>query len=166
MSEPVLPLGVCVLALNDLGQLLQVTRPGRNDRVCLPGGKVEAGESLAQAAVRELREETGLQAEAAALVPVFTGVCPGDGGSPWFRVTLFVHDGVIAAPLAPEEGDLTAFFDAPEGLLKRSPFASYNGPALRSALAHWEAQALQEPQAMAYHTITCALRAHRLRMHD
>lgn len=33
----------------------------RNDRADLPKGKVEAGETLAQAALRETREETGLQ---------------------------------------------------------------------------------------------------------
>ena len=41
---------------NDAGQLLLIHRRGRWD---LPKGKVEAGEALAQAAQREIEEETG-----------------------------------------------------------------------------------------------------------
>lgn len=41
-------------------------------RVVGPGGKVEPGESLRQAAVRELFEETALVAEEAALIPIAT----------------------------------------------------------------------------------------------
>ncbi len=41
------------------GQILYVRKP--KSKWALPGGKVEPGETPAQAAVRELNEETGLE---------------------------------------------------------------------------------------------------------
>ena len=41
------------------GRLLLVAQPGGN-ALALPGGKLEPGESAAAAALRELREETGI----------------------------------------------------------------------------------------------------------
>lgn len=52
-------------------QILYVRKP--KARWTLPGGKVEADESPAQAAVRELREETGLILEELAYVSRFEG---------------------------------------------------------------------------------------------
>lgn len=54
--------GVIVRGTGDGLTLVVVHRP-RYDDWSLPKGKLEAGESFAEAALREVREETGLQCE-------------------------------------------------------------------------------------------------------
>ena len=69
MERPTIAVGaICVRD----GQLLLIRRrhaPARG-RWSLPGGRVEIGELLADALVREVREETGLQIEVGALAGI------------------------------------------------------------------------------------------------
>ena len=52
-------LAVCILIERE-GKVLAVSRKNNPEAFGLPGGKVEPGESLEEAASRELQEETGL----------------------------------------------------------------------------------------------------------
>ena len=60
-----------VVVTNDAGHVL-VIRRSDNDNWALPGGAMDLGESLTQAAVREVREETGVACEITGLVGIYT----------------------------------------------------------------------------------------------
>ncbi|WBQ06960.1 (deoxy)nucleoside triphosphate pyrophosphohydrolase [Kribbella sp. CA-293567] len=60
MSNQQIVVGVAVIRA---GRVLAALRPGPDGGWEFPGGKVEAGETDEQAAVRELREELGLEIE-------------------------------------------------------------------------------------------------------
>ena len=65
---------VAVLVLNSKDQLLLVKRsvePAKGTW-CLPGGFIEVDESIEEAAVRELEEETGIKGEIEGLVDFFS----------------------------------------------------------------------------------------------
>ncbi len=60
---------------NAAGQVL-LTRRADNGMWCLPGGHLDFGERLAQAAARETLEETGLQVEVERLIGVYSAPYP------------------------------------------------------------------------------------------
>lgn len=62
---------VTVVALNDAGEILLVHKTD-NDLWALPGGGVDVGESAPDAAVRETKEETGIDVEVTGLVGIYT----------------------------------------------------------------------------------------------
>jgi len=54
------------------GEQVLLTRRRDNGRWCLPGGRMEPGESAAEACVREVWEETGLQVEIVRLIGLYS----------------------------------------------------------------------------------------------
>ncbi|TNY35656.1 NUDIX hydrolase [Thermomonospora catenispora] len=62
---------VNVVVTNDAGEILMIRRTD-NDNWALPGGAVDLGESLSQAAVRETKEETGVDCEITGMVGIYT----------------------------------------------------------------------------------------------
>jgi ADP-ribose pyrophosphatase YjhB (NUDIX family) len=62
---------VNVVVTNDAGEILLIRRSD-NDNWALPGGGIEIGESLTQAAIREVKEETGIDCEITGLVGIYT----------------------------------------------------------------------------------------------
>jgi ADP-ribose pyrophosphatase YjhB (NUDIX family) len=60
-----------VVVVNDAGEILLIRRTD-NDNWALPGGAMDLGESLPDAAVRETAEETGIEVELTGLVGIYT----------------------------------------------------------------------------------------------
>ena len=62
---------VNVVVVNEAGDVLMIRRSD-NDNWAVPGGAIDLGESMVQAAVRETREETGIECEITGLVGIYT----------------------------------------------------------------------------------------------
>ncbi len=62
---------VNVVVTNDAGEVLLIRRSD-NDNWAVPGGAVDLGESVAQAAVRETREESGIDCQITGVVGIYS----------------------------------------------------------------------------------------------
>ncbi|GAA2140456.1 NUDIX domain-containing protein [Actinomadura napierensis] len=62
---------VNVVVENDKGEILMIRRTD-NDNWALPGGAIDLGESVTQAAIRETKEETGIDVEITGLVGIYS----------------------------------------------------------------------------------------------
>jgi len=62
---------VNVVVVNDAGEMLMIRRTD-NDNWAVPGGAIDLGESVGQAAVRETREESGIECEITGIVGIYS----------------------------------------------------------------------------------------------
>ncbi|GHO43068.1 NUDIX domain-containing protein [Ktedonospora formicarum] len=67
-----LMLSTSVVIFDESHTHVLLTRRSDNGRWCLPGGHMEAGESVIEACARETREETGLRIHVARLIGVYS----------------------------------------------------------------------------------------------
>ncbi len=75
---PVPAVGVVCLKGNEVLLIRRGTSP-RLGEWSLPGGRIEPGERAVDAALRELREETGVEARILGLIDVVDGIFPEAG---------------------------------------------------------------------------------------
>jgi 8-oxo-dGTP pyrophosphatase MutT (NUDIX family) len=100
----------CILLLREDGKLLAASRRGEPENVNLVGGKVDKGEKVHEAALREFHEETGVKLYPDFLVEVYKRPCLGPTD---YECTTFLtfqkFDQAAQAidpdnPFSPEEG--------------------------------------------------------------
>ncbi|WP_442578386.1 NUDIX hydrolase [Mesorhizobium sp. ASY16-5R] len=106
------PIPAVSVALVRGERVLLVKRGGAPSRglYAFPGGRVEAGETLEQAARRELFEETGLQAgPLSPVVELLVGGAKGDAPV-HFRLQVFSAFHVGGEPVSASDAEEAAFF--------------------------------------------------------
>jgi 8-oxo-dGTP diphosphatase len=93
-ERPILAVGVVVLRGGEVLLIRRAREPGRG-LYSVPGGAVRAGERLAEAAAREVLEETGLAVEIGPLVTLLERVTRDEAGRARFH---YVIADFLAAP--------------------------------------------------------------------
>jgi 8-oxo-dGTP diphosphatase len=109
---PVAAVGVACLRGDDV-LLIRRGTPPRLGEWSLPGGRVEWGEGVRAAALRELQEETGVKAEITALIDVVDGVFTRrETGEVWGHYVLvdFAARWVAGEPVGGDDAAEARFF--------------------------------------------------------
>lgn len=110
--------GVGAVVFHD-GAVLLVQRrnPPCADEWAIPGGKVRLGESLQQAAEREILEETGIQIKAGAPVFAFDLIENDDsGGVRWHYAIIDLQAEYISGEIRAADDAIAAAWFKPEDL--------------------------------------------------
>ena len=126
---------VCAIILSNFG-IVSVTRK-HSTLLCLPGGKVDEGETLTQAMVREVHEETGISLDESKFTPVLGKLVLGDDGNDYYTTCFYYTEQVDdpspfptgGLPWVIEEG-IECKFVKTQRLLDEGIFSEYNEEAL------------------------------------
>ncbi len=103
-DRPFVGVGVVVLGTDGV-LLIQRGKPPSAGSWSLPGGAQELGETVAEAAIREVHEETGLTVELIGLVDVVDSLQKDDDGRLRYHYTLIDFAAVAEVGVARAGGD-------------------------------------------------------------
>ena len=139
-SRPLL--GVGGFVFDEAGSLLMVRRPKEpaRGRWSIPGGAVEVGETLRQAVVREVLEETGIVVEALGQVEVVERVLPDASGRIRFHYVLvdFLCRATDGRLIAGSDASAAEWVPAAEWQAEDCErIEGFTRPVLRSAWEMW-----------------------------
>lgn len=103
-----LAVGCSATVFDPTGQRMLLTRRADSGQWCVPGGYMDPGESVSEACVREVREETGLKVRIKRLIGVYTSphlLLEYPDGNRWQILVLHFEAEVVGGEL--KAGDET-----------------------------------------------------------
>ncbi|MBB4658462.1 NUDIX hydrolase [Parvularcula dongshanensis] len=112
--KPILSAGAVVFR-GDRVLLIRRGRPPFLGHWSIPGGKVDHGEPLREAVLREVLEETGVTARVVGLIDAFEAL-PASSDEAHFVMIDFVCEHVSGEPIPGDDADDAAFLSIPEAL--------------------------------------------------
>jgi len=115
MTDPARRPVACVGALvwrDDEILLVRRGKPPREGQWSIPGGRIEFGEMMRFAALREVREETGVECRLTPLSDLREMIMPARDGRPASHVVLAVYgaDWISGEPVAGDDAEAASWF--------------------------------------------------------
>ncbi|MFC5471023.1 NUDIX hydrolase [Cohnella suwonensis] len=128
-TRPLIMAGACVLVFDEDRRLLLQKRSDSGDWGTI-GGAMEPGESLEEAAARELYEEAGLRAKSFAFVAVYSGKDMyykyPHGDEIYNVIAVYEAEGVEGVPFVnDDEGLELRYFPLDRPIPELNPFSEY-----------------------------------------
>ncbi len=112
-EHPVPAAGVVCLRGDDV-LLIRRAKPPLAGRWTLPGGRIQVGETAEAAAMRELKEETGVDADLLGLVDVIDGIFNTDEGAHHYVLIDYAARWRSGEPRAGDDAAEARFFSPAE----------------------------------------------------
>ncbi|WP_306364364.1 NUDIX hydrolase [Nocardia sp. CC227C] len=112
---------VSAVVKDELGRILMIRRTD-NDMYSIPGGALEAGETVSEAVVREVKEETGIDVRITGMVGVFSNpdhVIAYDDGEVRQEFSICFHADPIGGELRTSDESKEVEWIAPQELSSR-----------------------------------------------